>query len=349
LVDVTTGITPEDEDVAEFLRRTQPGKLALVVNKTDNHKRELLAAEFYALGLEQLFSISAVSGSGTGDLLDWVVAQLPDPHAPLESDEQRPRLAVVGRPNVGKSSFINALLGEDRHIVTDVAGTTRDSIDVHFTGFGQDVILIDTAGLRRRARVQEEVEYYSTLRTLKALERCHVALLLLDATRGLEAQDLYILSQAERMKKGVMIAINKWDAVPNGPQETEAFRKTVLEKLAPRVDIPLVFVSAWERKRLLKALETASAIAQDLRRRISTRELNEVLIPVIQNQPPPTSRGRLIRIKFVTQAQARTPTFVFFANYPQAIREPYRRFLENQVRRYFGFQGCPVTIVLREK
>ena len=347
VVDVETGITDMDDAVAEILRRSK--KPAFVaVNKVDNPTRVMESHEFYALGLGELYCISSINGSGTGDLLDAVVSDLPK-KANDETEENIPRFAVVGRPNVGKSSFINALIGIDRNIVTDVAGTTRDSIHTRYNKFGHDFYLVDTAGLRKKAKVKEDIEFYSVLRSVRTIEESDVCLLLLDATRGIEAQDMSIFNLMLRNNKGVVILVNKWDLVEKDNSSVKEFTAAIHERIAPFVDVPIVFMSALTKQRIFKALETAVEVYQNRQQKIKTSALNEVMLEAIENYSPPAIKGKYVKIKYVTQLPSPTPSFAFFANLPQYVKEPYRRYLENKLRENFNFSGVPIQIFFRKK
>ncbi len=349
VVDVMEGLTPFDQELLSIIRKGQHGNVLVAANKADNYKRELLAAEFYALGLQEVFAISAMSGSGTGELLDRMVDLLPG-HPVAVFEPGIPKLAIVGRPNVGKSSFVNALLGRNNNIVTPIAGTTRDSIATRYNAFGLDFYLVDTAGLRRKARVKDNVEFYSTLRTLRAIEECDVALLMLDGQQGIEAQDLSILSTLQRLRKGIVILVNKWDLVEKTATIDREYRKRVDERIAPLSHIPILFVSATEKTRLIKALQMAQTVYADKRRTVPTHKLNKIMLPLIVQTPPASQRGRLVRIKFVSQAKdAPSPTFLFFCNEPRLVQENYKRFLENKIRENFGFDGWPINIYFKEK
>lgn len=346
LVDAGEGLNPLDIAVAEMLRLE--GKPVIVVaNKADNYERLQGVAEFYALGFDTLYPIAAISGSGTGELLDRLVDMLGEP----EPEEQpvRPRFTVVGRPNVGKSSIINCLLGEERHIVTPVAGTTRDSTDSHYRGFGMDFTLVDTAGLRKKGREMDDIEFYSVLRTIRSIERSDVCLLVVDALEGFGQQDLNILHLVEKNHKGIVILVNKWDLVNKDTHTTEIFRQNILGRTAPFTDIPVIFTSALRRQRILKAFEEAIAVYHRRQQKFKTSDLNEKLLPVIEENPPPATKGKYIRIKYVTQLPTPYPSFAFFCNLPQYIKEPYRRFLENKLRELFDLKGVPVEIYFREK
>jgi GTP-binding protein len=347
VVDVELGITDLDEAMASILRRTDK-KVLVVVNKVDNHNRQADAQEFYSLGLGEIYCISSMTGSGTGELLDEVVKAFP-PSAADEEDVTLPRFTVVGRPNVGKSSFINALIGEERNIVTDIAGTTRDAIHTRYNKFGLDFIIIDTAGLRKRAKVKEDLEFYSVLRSVRTIEEADVCLLMLDAERGIEAQDLSILSLILKNKKGVVFLVNKWDLVEKDNNSVKKFRAEIDERIAPFTDVPVVFISAMTKQRIHKALETAMQVYENQHRKIKTSELNEVMLAAIEAYPPPSWKGKFIKIKYCTQLPSRAPGFIFFANLPQYIREPYRRYLENKLREKFDFCGVPLQIFFRQK
>jgi GTP-binding protein len=347
VVDVQNGMTDMDEEVASVLRRSSK-KVFLAVNKVDNNSRILDANEFYSLGLGELYCISSMTGSGTGELLDAIVAEFPE-KVVEEEEEKIPHFAIIGRPNVGKSSFINALTGEDRNIVTDIAGTTRDSIHTRYNKFGYDFYLVDTAGLRKRTKVKEDVEFYSTMRSIRAIEDSDVCILILDATRGIEAQDVSIFHLIERNKKGVVILVNKWDLVEKDNSSTNAFTKTIKERIAPFVDVPILFVSALTKQRILKALETAVEVYENRTKKVKTSELNEVMLEAIETYPPPAIKGKFVKIKYVTQLPSQTPSFAFFANLPQYVKEPYRRYLENKIREKFNFSGVPLQIYIRKK
>ncbi len=347
LVDVRNGITDLDNEVANLLRRTTK-KVILVVNKVDNTNLQNDAFEFYNLGLGEYFNISSINGSGTGELLDEVVKHLPE-EVP-EEDDDLPKIAVVGRPNVGKSSIVNAFIGEERNIVTDIAGTTRDSIHTRFNKFGFDFRLTDTAGLRKKAKVHEDLEFYSVLRSVRSIEDSDVCLLMIDATLGVEAQDLAIYSVIQKNKKGVVIVVNKWDLIEN--KETNTIKEMEAEirhRFAPFTDFPIVFTSVTEKQRIHKALEMAMQVYENRSRRIPTSELNEVMQEAIDRHGPPSVKGKFIKIKYVTQIPTRTPSFAFFANLPQYIKDPYKRYLENQIRERWNFNGSPIQIFIRKK
>lgn len=346
LVDAIEGVTPLDEDVAKLLRKANK-KVILVVNKVDNNKLQNDASEFYKLGIEPQFSISSVSGSGTGDLLDEVVKDLED--IKEEETPDLPKFAVIGRPNVGKSSLINALIGEDRNIVTEIPGTTRDSINTRYTKFGFDFLLIDTAGLRKKTKVFENIEFYSVMRSIRAIEASDVCMLLIDATTGMESQDVNIFRLIQRNKKGAVIIVNKWDLITKDTQSTKKYEEAVREKIAPFVDLPIVFTSVLTKQRIHKALETAKAVYLRRKQTLNTRKLNDVMLPLIEAYPPPSIKGKYVKIKFITQLPSKTPSFAFFCNHPQYINAPYKRFVENKIREHFDFTGVPIQIYFREK
>lgn len=350
VVDVTTGITDYDEMVAEVIRRS--GKKALVVvNKVDTHDREAESAYFYSLGLSELYSISSINGAGTGDLLDALVRELPDKQVnrPEEEDLNLPRFAIVGRPNAGKSSLINALTGEDRNIVTPISGTTRDSLYTRFNKFGHDFFLVDTAGIRKKAKVHENLEFYSVMRAVRAIENSDVCILMIDATRGFEGQDQKIFSLIERNRKGIVVVVNKWDLIEKDTHSTKLFEAEIREKTAPYVDYPIIFTSAITKQRLFKTLEEAARVYENRTRKISTSQINEFLLPLIANTPPPATKGKYIKIKFITQLPTIPPSFAFFCNLPQYVKEPYKRFLENKIRGKWDLSGVPVNIFMRKK
>ncbi|PQJ20472.1 MULTISPECIES: ribosome biogenesis GTPase Der [Nonlabens] len=346
MVDAEDGITSMDEDVAKILRKvTKP--IFLVVNKVDNVQRIQDAYEFYNLGLGDYFNISSINGSGTGDLLDAVVEKLPEKEEIEE--EELPRFAVVGRPNAGKSSFINALIGEDRYIVTDIAGTTRDSIDTKYNRFGFEFNLVDTAGIRRKKKVKEDLEFYSVMRSVRAIEHCDVCLLVLDATRGFDGQVQNIFWLAERNRKGIVILVNKWDLVEKETNTMRDFEAQIRREMEPFTDVPIVFMSVLNKQRIYKAIETAVEVYKNRSKKIKTSKLNEVMLPIIENRPPPSTKGKYVKIKFVTQLPTPQPQFAFFCNLPQYVREPYKRYLENQLREHFDFTGVPVSVYMRKK
>ena len=347
LVDVESGLTELDISVYDLLRRNDK-PVVTVVNKVDNHQRGLEANEFYSLGVEKLFTVSSINGLGTGDLLDEIVELLPKVVEEAE-DEKIPRIAVVGRPNVGKSSIINTLVGEDRHIVTEVAGTTRDAVAQHYNKFGHNFILVDTAGLRKKTKVAEDVEFYSVMRSVRTIEDSDVCVLVLDATRGVEGQDVSIFHLIHRNKKGIVVVVNKWDLVEKDNHTMKSFERDILEKFAPIVDIPIVFTSALTKQRILKILEEAMAVFENRNRHIATSKLNELLLGFIEAYPPPAHKGKYVKIKYITQLPTKIPSFAFFCNLPQYIRDPYKRYLENKIRANFNFKGIPIQLYFRQK
>ncbi len=346
LVDAKDGITDLDQSVAQLLRRTEK-KVILVANKVDNTQLLNEAVEFYNLGMGDYIPIASISGSGTGEMLDELVKHFVEDKA--EEDLGIPKFAVIGRPNVGKSSFINALIGKEQNIVTEIAGTTRDSLNTPFNKFGFDFILVDTAGLRKKRNVHENLEFYSVMRSVRAIEHSDVCVLMVDATRGFEAQDQRIFHIADRNKKGVVILVNKWDLVEKETGTTKDMEEHIRKKIAPFSDVPILFVSALNKQRLLKGLETAIEVYKNREQKISTSKLNNALLPLIEQNPPPALKGKYIRIKFCTQLPVATPTFAFFANLPQYIKDPYKRFIENKLRENFDFSGVPIQIYFRKK
>ena len=346
MVNVEDGLTGMDEQVAMLLRRSQKPVL-VVVNKVDSNNRRNEMHEFYALGFEYLYALSSINGSGTGDLLDDLVALLPEKEE--REDSVLPRFAVVGRPNAGKSSFINALIGEDRYIVTDIAGTTRDAIDTKYNRFGFEFNLVDTAGIRRKAKVKEDLEFYSVMRSIRAIEHSDVCILMIDATRGFESQDANIFWLAQRNRKGIVILVNKWDLIEKENNTAKEFEAVIRKEIEPFTDVPILFVSALNKQRIFKAIETAVAVYNNRTRRIATRQLNEVMLPIIENYPPPATKGKYIKIKFCTQLPTPMPQFAFFANLPQYVKDPYKRFIENKLREHFDFTGVPIDVYFRQK
>jgi GTP-binding protein len=346
MVDVTIGIHALDSSVAALLRRVNR-KILVVVNKVDNNERIADATEFYKLGLGDYFALSSMNGSGTGELLDEVVKNLPAEEPPEIPDI--PRVAIVGRPNVGKSSLVNSLLGEERNIVTPVAGTTRDSIFTRFNKFNHDFLLVDTAGLRKKGKVSEDIEFYSVMRAVRTIENSDICLLLIDATRGIESQDLNILSLIQKNNKGMIILVNKWDLVEKDSNTAKNIEKEIREKTAPFTDYPILFISATEKQRIHKVLEVIEHVNTNRKRKISTSELNEVMLAIINNNPPPSLKGKYVKIKYVTQLPVYTPAFAFFCNLPQYVKEPYKRYIENRMREKFDFMGVPVRIFFRKK
>lgn len=346
MVNVEDGLTGMDESVAVLLRRSQKPVL-VAVNKVDSNNRRNDMHEFYALGFEHLYPLSSVNGSGTGELLDELIKLLPEKETKEETN--LPRFAVVGRPNAGKSSFINALIGEDRYIVTDIAGTTRDAIDTKYNRFGFEFNLVDTAGIRRKAKVKEDLEFYSVMRSIRAIEHSDVCILMLDATRGFESQDANIFWLAQRNRKGIVILVNKWDLVEKENNTAKQYEAIIRKEIEPFTDVPILFVSALNKQRIYKAIETAVAVYNNRSKRIPTRKLNEVMLPIIENYPPPAIKGKYVKIKFCTQLPTPMPQFAFFANLPQYVKDPYRRFIENKLRENFDFNGVPIDVYFRQK
>ena len=349
VVDVMNGVTDLDMEVAEILRRSKTPVL-LVANKTDNNDLQYNAAEFYSLGLGDPYCVSALSGSGTGDLLDLVLSKFKK-ETPEILDDDIPRFAVVGRPNAGKSSIINAFIGEDRNIVTEIAGTTRDSIYTRYNKFGFDFYLVDTAGIRKKNKVSEDLEYYYVIRSIRSIENSDVCILMLDATRGIEGQDLNIFSLVQRNQKGLVVVVNKWDLIEDKTAKVmKGYEDAIRNRLAPFTDFPIVFTSALTKQRILKVLELAKEVYQARTTRIPTARLNEELLPLIEAYPPPSNKGKYIKIKYITQLpNTQVPSFVFFANLPQYVKEPYRRFLENKIRERWKLSGTPINIFIRQK
>jgi len=348
VVDVEEGITPMDEEVAKLLRKvTKP--VLIAVNKVDNAMRQKDAYEFYNLGLGEFYAISGNSGSGTGELMDALMEAFPEKPEVENTDDQLPRFAVVGRPNAGKSSFINALIGEERYIVTDIAGTTRDAIDTKYNRFGFEFNLVDTAGIRKKSKVKEDLEFYSVMRSVRAIEHSDVCILMIDATRGFEGQDQSIFWLAEKNRKGVVILVNKWDLVEKDTMSTKQYEDKIRKEIEPFTDVPILFVSALTKQRLLKALETAVQVFESRKQRIATSKFNDLMLKIIENYPPPALKGKYIKIKYCMQLPTPTPQFVFFANLPQYVKDPYKRFLENKLRENYDFSGVPIDIYIREK
>ncbi len=350
LVDVQTGLTTLDQDVAKLLRQTKK-PVFLVVNKVDDNSLVYQAPEFYKLGLGDPWCISGATGSGTGDLLDALMETFPKQDEEDDEEAGLPHIAVVGRPNAGKSSIINAFIGEDRNIVTDIAGTTRDSINSRYNKFGHDFILVDTAGIRKKGKVTEDLEYYSVIRAIRAIEDSDVCILMLDATRGIEAQDMNIFQLIQKNSKSLVVVVNKWDLVEEKSSKTTLeMERAIKERMAPFTDFPVVFTSAINKQRIFKVLEVAEQVYANRKRKVPTSQLNEFFLPLIENYPPPSIKGKYIKIKYVTQIpNTAVPSFVFYANLPQYVRDPYKRFLENKLRDKWEFQGTPVNIYIREK
>jgi GTP-binding protein len=346
VVDVSTGITDYDETVAEILRR-KAKNVIIVVNKVDNHQQISEASYFYGMGLTELFPVSAINGAGTGDMLDYLVKTLPDKGE--EEEPELPRFTVVGRPNAGKSSLINALIGTEHNIVTPTSGTTRDSIFTRYNKYGHDFFLVDTAGIRKKTKVHEDLEFYSVMRAIRAIENSDVCLLMIDATRGFEGQDHKIFSLISRNNKGVVVLVNKWDLVEKENNTSKEFDAALRAETAPYTDYPIIFTSATEKKRIFKSLEEAVKVYENKSRKIGTAKLNEFILPVIENNPPPANKGKYIKVKYVTQLPASVPTFVFFCNLPQYIKDPYKRFVENKLRKQWDFSGVPINVFFRKK
>ncbi len=349
VVDVVNGATDLDDHVAQILRKSKK-EVILVANKADTFDWQYAAAEFYSFGLGDPFCLSAANGSGTGDLLDVILKKFPEKEQD-ETIEDLPKFAVVGRPNAGKSSIINAFIGEDRYIVTDIAGTTRDSIYSRFNKFGFDFYLVDTAGIRKKGKVTEDLEYYSVIRSIRAIENADVCILMVDATRGIESQDLNIFSLIQKNRKGLVVCINKWDLVEDKSNKAiKEFEATIRERFAPFVDFPIVYASALTKQRIFKVLESAQAVYETRKTRIPTAKLNEVMLDIIENYPPPAHKGKYVKIKYITQLKGvPVPTFVFFCNLPQWVKDPYKRFLENKIRAMWNFTGTPINIAIRDK
>lgn len=348
IVDNNTGITDLDEAIAKILRHVDK-PITLAVNKIDTPDRYYEAQEFYKLGIKDLFCISSINGSGTGELLDHVVESFPKTEGSEEEEDNIPKYAIVGRPNVGKSSLLNALMDEERHIVTPISGTTRDSIYTRYNKFNHDFYLVDTAGIRKKGKVHENLEFYSVLRSIRAIENCDVCLVLLDATLGVESQDLNIIDLAKKNHKGIVVLINKWDLIEKETNTAKEFEATIKKKIAPFNDVPVVFCSAVTKQRIHKVLETAIEVYKNRKQRISTRVLNDTLLPLIKETPPPMYKGKVIKIKYITMLPTANPIFAFFCNLPQYLKDPYKRFLENRLRENFNFTGVPLSLVFRKK
>ncbi len=347
MVDVTTGIVDLDETVAAMLRKSKK-KVFIAANKVDNTQRYGLSSEFWSLGLGDVYDLSATNGGGTGELLDDIIATF-DKNSELEDEEALPRITIVGKPNVGKSSFVNAITGQERNIVTNISGTTRDALNTRYKAFGFDFVLVDTAGIRKQAKVTEDIEYYSTLRSVRAIENSDVCVLMIDATEGVQKQDLNIYYIIEKNNKGVVVLVNKWDLVEKDHTTMLAFEERIREQLAPYNDVPIIFTSTITKQRIHKALETAMEVYNNRITKIPTSELNDLLLPIIEATPPPSVKGKYVNIKYVTQLPTHAPAFAFFCNLPQYIAESYRRFLENKIRENYNFTGIPIRIFFRKK
>lgn len=347
MVDVIDGLNPLDEEFAQILRSINK-PVFIVANKSDSFTKSMNSAEFYSLGFEQLFTISAANGSGTGELLDEVVKTF-ETEQEENPDEGIPRIAILGRPNVGKSSFLNVLIGEERQIVTEIAGTTRDSIDTRYNMFGKNLILTDTAGIRRKSKVKDKIEFYSVMRSIDALQNSDVSIIMVDAQSGVESQDMNLISLSTKYKKGILLMVNKWDLVEKNHKTHDEYKKDLLQKIAPFSYIPIVFTSVVNKKRINQVLEHAVNVYNERQKKISTSKLNEAILPEIVKYPPPAVKGKYIKIKYITQLPTKTPTFAFFCNLPQYIKPAYERYLENKIRSHFGFDGVPVKLVFRKK
>lgn len=347
MVNVEEGLTDTDQEIYQLLRKANK-PLYVVVNKVDSSKELLPATEFYQLGIEKYYTLSSATGSGTGELLDDIVKNFPTTEY-VDVFEGLPRITIAGRPNVGKSTLTNALLGDERNIVTDIAGTTRDSIETVYNKFGHEFILVDTAGMRKKSKVSEDLEFYSVMRSIRAIENSDVVILMIDATKGWESQDMNIFGIAQKNRKGIVILVNKWDLVEKETNTMKQFENQIREKIALFSDVPILFISALTKQRILKAVETAVEVCENRKKRIKTSKLNEIMLPIIENTPPPALKGKYIKIKYCTQLPTVTPQFAFFCNLPQYVKEPYKRFIENQLRKNFDFTGVPIEVYFRQK
>ena len=347
MVNVEEGLTDTDQEIYQLLRKANK-LLYVVVNKVDSSKELLPATEFYQLGIEKYYTLSSATGSGTGELLDDIVKDFPTTEY-VDVFEGLPRITIAGRPNVGKSTLTNALLGDERNIVTDIAGTTRDSIETIYNKFGHEFILVDTAGMRKKSKVSEDLEFYSVMRSIRAIENSDVVILMIDATKGWESQDMNIFGIAQKNRKGIVILVNKWDLVEKETNTMKQFENQIREKIALFSDVPILFISALTKQRILKAVETAVEVYENRKKRIKTSKLNEIMLPIIENTPPPALKGKYIKIKYCTQLPTVTPQFAFFCNLPQYVKEPYKRFIENQLRKNFDFTGVPIEVYFRQK
>ena len=348
MVDAAAGITNLDESMAELLRRSSK-PVFLVVNKVDNHTRMLEASEFYSLGFEHIYFVSSVSGSGTGELLDAIVELMPADSELTPDDENMPKFAIIGQPNVGKSSLLNALIGQERTIVSDIAGTTRDTIHTKYNMFNKEFVLIDTAGIRRKNKVNEDLEFYSVIRAIKAMDEANVCMIMIDAEKGVTAQDLSIFAMAVKKGKGIVVLVNKWDLLDKETNTARDYEKELKQRLAPFTDVPVIFTSVTEKQRLLKSIEAALMVFENRQRKVATSKLNEVMLKAIETFHPPVVRGNAVKIKYVTQLPTYTPTFAFFCNYPDDVKPPYQNYLENKLRENFNFTGVPVRLFFRKK
>ena len=347
MVNVEEGLTDIDNEIYQLLRKSNK-PIYVVVNKVDSAKEELPATEFYQLGIEKYYTLSSATGSGTGDLLDDIVADFPTTEY-VDPFDGLPRITIAGRPNVGKSTLTNALLGDERNIVTNVAGTTRDSIETLYKKFGYEFVLVDTAGMRKKSKVSEDLEFYSVMRSIRAIEHSDVVIIMVDATKGWESQDMNIFSLAQKNRKGIVILVNKWDLVEKSTNTMKQFEAQIREKISLFNDVPILFISALTKQRILKAVETAMEVNENRNKRIKTSKLNEIMLPIIENTPPPALKGKYIKIKYCTQLPTVTPQFAFFCNLPQYVKEPYKRFIENQLRKNFDFKGVPIEVYFRQK
>ena len=347
MVNVEEGVTDIDNEIYQLLRKSNK-PIYVVVNKVDSAKEELPATEFYQLGIEKYYTLSSATGSGTGDLLDDIVADFPTTEY-VDPFDGLPRITIAGRPNVGKSTLTNALLGDERNIVTNIAGTTRDSIETLYKKFGYEFVLVDTAGMRKKSKVSEDLEFYSVMRSIRAIEHSDVVIIMVDATKGWESQDMNIFSLAQKNRKGIVILINKWDLVEKSTNTMKQFEAQIREKISLFNDVPILFISALTKQRILKAVETAMEVNENRSKRIKTSKLNEIMLPIIENTPPPALKGKYIKIKYCTQLPTVTPQFAFFCNLPQYVKEPYKRFIENQLRKNFDFKGVPIEVYFRQK
>lgn len=347
MLNVEEGLTDTDQEIYQLLRKANK-PLYVVVNKVDSSKELLPATEFYQLGIEKYYTLSSATGSGTGELLDDIVKDFPTTEY-VDVFEGLPRITIAGRPNVGKSTLTNALLGDERNIVTDIAGTTRDSIETVYNKFGHEFILVDTAGMRKKSKVSEDLEFYSVMRSIRAIENSDVVILMIDATKGWESQDMNIFGIAQKNRKGIVILVNKWDLVEKETNTMKQFENQIREKIALFSDVPILFISALTKQRILKAVETAVKVYENRKKRIKTSKLNEIMLPIIENTPPPALKGKYIKIKYCTQLPTVTPQFAFFCNLPQYVKEPYKRFIENQLRKNFDFTGVPIEVYFRQK
>ena len=347
MVNVEEGLTDIDNEIYQLLRKSNK-PIYVVVNKVDSAKEELPATEFYQLGIEKYYTLSSATGSGTGDLLDDIVADFPTTEY-VDPFDGLPRITIAGRPNVGKSTLTNALLGDERNIVTNIAGTTRDSIETLYKKFGYEFVLVDTAGMRKKSKVSEDLEFYSVMRSIRAIEHSDVVIIMVDATKGWESQDMNIFSLAQKNRKGIVILVNKWDLVEKSTNTMKQFEAQIREKISLFNDVPILFISALTKQRILKAVETAMEVNENRSKRIKTSKLNEIMLPIIENTPPPALKGKYIKIKYCMQLPTVTPQFAFFCNLPQYVKEPYKRFIENQLRKNFDFKGVPIEVYFRQK